>query len=213
MVDLSGFTARLACCDQEALLAYAKALHDEFFIPIGRRTARIRQQAPDGTPEWDTAVSCALVNTPGDAAILVFIPRRGTLPFDHIVRQLCAMTRTLTIHIPDGSGKKFQLKSGMDVGLLVKCGKPLPGYAGVSSTSSERTFDPDFFIGDVINRLARIIASPAQKRHVPRISEQLWQKMSDRFRNASRITKHRIRDYPEKGTSRHVFYLLHDVEP
>jgi hypothetical protein len=212
MVDLTGFTSRLACCDQEGLLSYARALHDEFFLPIAMRTAAMHELAPGGASQWDTTVSCALVNTPGDAAILVFSAPAGELPFDHIVQQLCAMTRGLAVHVPDGSGKRFQLKFGMDVGAIVKCGKPLPGYPGVSMRSSDASFAPDFFIGDVINRLARIISSPAPNRHAPRISEHLWAKLSGQFRSGATRTKHRIRDYPEKGASDHVFYLLDDAQ-
>ena len=229
-VDLTGFTSYLSGADDAKYAVVGGALLETLFNPVAQTTTAICNGLP---------LEHRLVNIPGDACIVAFTSKDAFTPdcLTSLVNELITMTKELKVLIPiegqeteeekrnrrakvefrkkppvvrpgEETGECFQLKYGMDFGLFCECNDP-----SLKGGGQRTDFTPSVIIGDAINRLSRILSSPVDgaRPEAARISAELWQMMSDTFRNRPNKPC-KIKDYPQKGSENgpnaRTFYVL-----
>jgi len=209
LADLSGFARELGGADTDALGKCADSLRDDFFKPLSKRSQQICSQFERGFSANVRQVRCDLVCTPGDACILLFTcDEADPTLWPQLVEELCNMSDSIKVPASRLHSGYFPLKFGMDFGWFaahnyIERGRP-GAYDGRSTDTS---FTPKFIIGDVVNRLARIVSSAAEPAGHPRISADLRHMMPDRLCSQSNCNQFAIEDYPDKGCNADKFYV------
>ena len=172
LADLNGFTTRIFKVEGTPAKRQFRGNLLEFF-------ERCRYKANLVRDDWQ------LVNVVGDAIILSF-PVADNLD----AAFLDAVTVAKRIHKWTREYGLLSVKCAIDIGYLTK-------ICPYRDNPNDCHALPDSYVGDVLNRISRLLASGKTKKHL-RVSQKLYDRLPEQFQREFKQSGN-IKDYPGKS--------------